>query len=295
MNDDDSLFDLLQDPMLTLLALILFGTLWIVIPGGKSISGITPWQLREQIHELDKIIATYENNYWNLMTTKARLEMKVPSLIQDENVELLIKIQDLQTRITDLRTAIESRSTDLKNIRSTKAKKSKELDKDRKMKNELEEEIKLETARVREVSERKRELSSFLERRTGVPVYSEHATKKKNQIAFEAHNNQLYYFSLKNYNKPNWNGEIIRNRRAAGEKIWEIKRKDSIFQKVLDNAYSESQYIYFFVRSDSFDIFLHARLIAEQKGFLVGWTPSDEGLFVRSLGEEGSDRVREWH
>ncbi len=60
--NDMQFLEIMQDPLLTMVALVLFGTLWIIIPGdrGGPAGKISPREIRAQLLELDKVVATLE-------------------------------------------------------------------------------------------------------------------------------------------------------------------------------------------------------------------------------------------
>jgi hypothetical protein len=58
---------------------------------------------------------------------------------------------------------------------------------------------------------------------------------------------------------------------TKGERIEQIKSRNSRFQGVLQQLDKENQYIAFLVRDDSFDVFRVARIEADKAGFDVGW------------------------
>lgn len=62
MKKEISTFGIFQDPLLTIIALILLGTLWIIIPGGKSGSTdeLSPSQVQENIERVKKEIKALE-------------------------------------------------------------------------------------------------------------------------------------------------------------------------------------------------------------------------------------------
>jgi hypothetical protein len=71
-----------------------------------------------------------------------------------------------------------------------------------------------------------------------------------------------------------------------GESSNTIKKENSLFQKKLLQLDSQKHHIYFFVRSNSFEIFHVARKIALKNGFGAGWNPFNDDDII-SFGSGG--------
>ena len=63
---------------------------------------------------------------------------------------------------------------------------------------------------------------------------------------------------------------------VPGESSEELTQPDSEFKALLSEMNSESEYLAFIVRPDSFEAFRKARQEARQEGFEVGWEPYPE-------------------
>ena len=63
---------------------------------------------------------------------------------------------------------------------------------------------------------------------------------------------------------------------VPGESSEELTQPDSEFKTLLSEMNSESEYLAFIVRPDSFEAFRKARQEARQEGFEVGWEPYPE-------------------
>ncbi len=75
---------------------------------------------------------------------------------------------------------------------------------------------------------------------------------------------------------------------VEGESITEIRRPNSLFHRILKSLNPQKQFIFFIVRSDSYEIFREARKLAWEKNVDVGWTPKpeDEVILFSPFGEE---------
>jgi hypothetical protein len=72
---------------------------------------------------------------------------------------------------------------------------------------------------------------------------------------------------------------------GGGEDVTEIAAKSSKYQIGLRRLNSQTQYVKFFVWSDSFDAYVQARRVCDEHGLLAGWQPYDESYQWRtSLG-----------
>lgn len=61
-----------------------------------------------------------------------------------------------------------------------------------------------------------------------------------------------------------------------GEMLTDLQREDSALVQGLSGLERDGRYLRFYVWSDSFEVYLEARYIAEQMGWDIGWLPIDE-------------------
>lgn len=73
-----------------------------------------------------------------------------------------------------------------------------------------------------------------------------------------------------------------------GESITEIRQPSSMYNRILKSLNSKKQFIFFIVRSNSYEIFREARKLAWEKNLDVGWMPKpeDEVILFSPFGEE---------
>ncbi|RLD16215.1 hypothetical protein DRI50_02445 [candidate division KSB1 bacterium] len=75
---------------------------------------------------------------------------------------------------------------------------------------------------------------------------------------------------------------------VEGESITQIRQLNSKYNHILKSIDPKKQFIFFIVRSDSYEIFREARKLAWEKNLDVGWTPKpkDEMILFSPFGEE---------
>ena len=75
---------------------------------------------------------------------------------------------------------------------------------------------------------------------------------------------------------------------VQGEGITQIRQINSKFNRILKSLNPKKQFIFFIVRSDSYEIFREARKLAWEKKLDVGWMPKpeDEVILFSPFGEE---------
>jgi len=76
---------------------------------------------------------------------------------------------------------------------------------------------------------------------------------------------------------------MMHHREKGGETASQIRRKRSLFQKAVRSLNKNEQYARFMVWSDSYDVYLRARKIAQEAGLLAGWIPYDNN-YVWQVG-----------
>lgn len=64
--------------------------------------------------------------------------------------------------------------------------------------------------------------------------------------------------------------------RSAGEQWSDLQRGDSEFVRALSQIRRSGRYLRFYVWSDSFEVYLEARFLAEQMGWQIGWLPIEK-------------------
>jgi hypothetical protein len=87
---------------------------------------------------------------------------------------------------------------------------------------------------------------------------------------------------------------VFRPKDKAGFHLDEFKKADPAFGKYLGRWNAADKYLFFLVRSDSFQVFREVRDFAKAKGFQIGWDPmaADKELyFVFGFGLGGLPHV----
>ena len=108
--DDTTLFQALQDPLFTLIALVLINTLWIIIPGGRGPAGEPPpkdirgqltdlvvetRQLEGQVQGIEQAIHTEEMNVASLTDQGSLQEEEEKKLIDNLEGRISVDAGDL--------------------------------------------------------------------------------------------------------------------------------------------------------------------------------------------------------
>lgn len=73
---------------------------------------------------------------------------------------------------------------------------------------------------------------------------------------------------------------------VKGETIKDLQKPDSTFHEIIQNLHAGEDFVYFFVKPDSFEIFRIARSYVWDKDFHVGWHPLDYGRYP-TFGSRG--------
>jgi len=342
MKEEGDVFNIFQDPLLTLIALILLGTLWIIIPrGSEPVESIRLSQLqkevnrlKEEISSLDEMIRELEGEIQaievlekNVTATKKETEQRINQLTQEvaklkaiiqskreeiKKLEMALEeakkraeeaklVKELTQRISKLKEEITTKEALLKKLEDD-LKKAKETQEEERVKakgreellNELKHEISIEREKVKMMEEEKEKYAETLRKRAGIEAYSTDLVENKEQVAFEAVKNRLVLIDENNYDVETflttYNNMIVpavkytRKSAVRGESISEIAESTSKFQTMLAKLDPEKHYILFGVQKDSFEVFLKARQIAWQKGFVVAWWPREEGPIYAGPG-----------
>jgi len=356
MKNDYSFLGIFQDPLLTLIALILLGTLPIIIPGGRTepTPGLKPYEMQVKIEKLGEDITALDKRINDLKSDLQRLIEEINALKEIESganrkvAEANKKINQLKQEIAAIKLIIQNRKKELERLKReleeakervgeaevakelekridklkedlaeketllkklehdlNKTKKAKEqadskIEEQKKNVEALRRKIDIEKGNVKKLQTEKNRLERIL-KNGGIGQYTTEAVGDKEQVAFEAFSNKLVLINEKNYNvevfRRIYGGNIVkaasltRKDSVPGESPDIIEKKDSDFQTELDKLNPQKDYIFFGVQKDSFEVFLKARQIAWERGFVVGWRPWKEGpIYISPGGEKGEGR-----
>lgn len=121
-NKDGSLLEIMQDPLLTMVAIILFGTLWIIIPGGRGAAdGVDSQKLRSQLVELEQVLQVLEQQIFGTETRiaaeeKKQTEWKKSALLQERQVTA--DIDRAKKKIGEVNIALRKKEKELSDLSS---------------------------------------------------------------------------------------------------------------------------------------------------------------------------------
>lgn len=305
MNEENEFLKILQDPLLTLLGLILFGMLWIIVPGNYALKdSISFVELRKQTTMIERAIKDYEDKFHQ---EKIKLVEK-QNAVKYQNSELATKallseVQDLEERAKNLKLQIRSQTGFIYTLRNLLQESDenienfvKWLERDR---NQLQDQISTVRQQVKFLRDSKNKLENQAKNMTRASRAEILPEEGQSVIFLEADGREIFWILKPNYefvelDQDAFLNVAVRSTSANGERDWEIERGFSVFQQVLQDVEPSRAVLYFYVRQDSFDVFLKARLIAERYGFSVGWDPKPEGpiLFSTRSLEGRKPKVR---
>ena len=99
-----------------------------------------------------------------------------------------------------------------------------------------------------------------------------------------------FYWSIRNEGPRVLFADMAWRDRFFGEQAEELRIDGSRLERIFDNHDPQREYIRFWVWSDSFEVYLEARYLAEAAGFEVAWTavPVGEEVGSNLLGSSGT-------
>jgi Na+-transporting methylmalonyl-CoA/oxaloacetate decarboxylase gamma subunit len=100
-----------------------------------------------------------------------------------------------------------------------------------------------------------------------------------------------FYWSIRNAGPRVLFADMAWHNRDFGERAGELRIEGSRLERIFDSHDPQKEYIRFWVWSDSFEVYLEARYLAEAAGFDVAWTAVPVGEEVGS-NLLGSSRTR---
>jgi DNA repair exonuclease SbcCD ATPase subunit len=340
MREENGELEIFQDPLLTIVALILLGTLWIIIPSGTR-APQSSTDASSILNEIDKI----QRNIDASQQLIERLPKEIDQLNQRvddtgaearrHSEEAAKQVAQLTAEITTVRAAVEAKKAELRRLEEELAARRKsssetallaeleektrqikehiaardallkglekrlqeaetqqrmiqtQNDKERSKTEQFKTQLAVEQKAVEALQKEKADLEKILRQWPGTGEYSVKAVSGKEPILFEATGNRLVLMNRENYDgepvRTTVNGkdqsivQVRKKKSVSGESLDGISGEKSIFRREINKASQAKKYVVFMVRKDSFEIFQKARQMAWQKGFKVGWQPSEDG------------------
>lgn len=261
-------FEIFQDPVFTIIALILFATTPMIFPGEPK-----------------------------------NVDPRAPALIDEVN-SLGQEIHSLEGRQQELQQEMANRQVEADQVearrKQAEAKRAEDAQSEQQQRD-------LQTQLQRELAAKKRELDKLhgelgrVEARGPVPgKFTPIKDTTKNDKAVQLIGNKIYPVDEAHYSSrqifPTVSGGGIvpmvvkeRKSKVAGENVEDLDRPDSKFQKFLKGINPRSERVYLLVSRDSFPILRKARSILDRQSIEYGWIPYSRQEIV--FGGGGGDRL----
>jgi len=273
---ESSLLEIFQDPLLTIIALILLGTVWMILP--RSPNPVDP-----------KVYAD-----------------------QNEAASLKERIRLLKEKIRELQATIQRLKEKLHWVENQMNKQKEEMDESKEQEDLLQtllakllNELRAKREEVARLEQEFAELQGTSKKSGGGFAVVQETDKSSFFVELvkgrlfpvdEDHYDELFGHIEVEDGKMVAAQKSTRKSYISGEDINKIENPTSTYQKTLLDLNPEETYLVFLLHEDSFQLFRKAREIASTKGFETGWWPHDDEsiLFVGSGGGEqiGPQRVR---
>jgi hypothetical protein len=276
---DESLLEIFQDPLLTITALILMSTVWLIMPSG--LSPVQPTchapdqesdQMRQELASVDQALRD--------------LGARSQALHQD--------IKRLEDQIEAERQLAEDHREERRAADAVLARVERELADKRSQILKLQQELEAQDQQARKTEA----CFTVFSKSDKEPFWVEAVAGRLFPVDEAHYDYQSGYLELDD-------GTVVeavqrtRKNDAAGDTANGVQEKRSQFQRALANLDAESRSILFLVHSDSFEVFRKAREVALAKGFEIGWWPYEmesvilvSGGAGRSIGTAGSNHRR---
>ncbi|MBM4287289.1 MAG: hypothetical protein FJ135_03905 [Deltaproteobacteria bacterium] len=242
---------LFQDPVFTILALILLATTPMIFPGeGKKIDPQVPI-LMEEIHALEKAVSELQGTQKLLEQNKEGKDLDYQGLAQS--------LQGLRQKNLDLRETAEDQRRNL---------------------NRLNHDVQVKR---REVEQLKNDLARLGTRQGPVPGgFYDMGDSTKQDFYIQLAGNRLYPVDDEYYNSKDVYGTIaggemvavlVKTRKTGtpGDQLEDLERPANKLENVLQGLDSRQNRIIFLVQGNSFPIFRKAREQVFRRGFECGW------------------------
>jgi len=190
---DFSLLELFQDPLFTMIAIVLMGTVWVIIPGKSTPVDPKVYVTQDEIHSLKREVGLKEENIKQLQTEVQRLKEEIGRLESTISAKSELdegkygkNLEEINQKINEIKNELERKREELKLLEDELKKAKEGLDRAKKK-----EDIELILARIKQLEkeiEKKREDLGRLEEIIR-KVWQErerakeHGDKQKNLIA----------------------------------------------------------------------------------------------------------------
>ena len=118
------------------------------------------------------------------------------------------------------------------------------------------------------------------------PVLEEDRPWLENLFRKELFGSQNFYWKFRGQSHRNLFADMVWRDKEEGEHAGDLRLEDNLLEATIQGQDPKKKYVRFWVWSDSFEVYLEARYLAEAAGFDVAWTvvPSDEEVGVDLLG-----------
>jgi|GEM_PF-3159121 len=264
--DNADVLEMFQDPLLTIIALILLCTVWMIIPKAPD--------------PIDPRAFTAQNAIDSLQISQQAMDK-----LMQEN---LAKVEELQKELAWL----DSQNKLTLEVAAKREEKSAWLDS---LKTKLESLLSEKREAIRNLEQSLPDTNAPPAPKLGGSFTVFKQTDKK-QVLVELVQNRLFpvdadHYEAKEVYYQMENGSVeslvkaTRKPYFRGEDMDAIASFDGEFQKLLRTLNTEEQFIVFLLHSDSFAIFRKAREIAMNQGFEIGWWPYErDGIIFGGSG-----------
>jgi hypothetical protein len=275
--------DMFQDPLLTVVGLILFGTIWAVIPSGKTMpsrkEAIGPFA---QVESLQTETATLREKIATIYMKMALAAERVAERRSTaaKTVELTKAVAAESARVGELERQVQAATAG-----SARRDAAELLDSGKKALALLREE--LELARLRQNLRAKQGMVSLLERRAlGAPEMGDVVTG--NLLSMTPSNKEPRYIEVaegKLYPMDDFHYKIEQyysyarcvRKKETGESLDWLR----VYLRGLDRT---GDCVVFLLHGKSFPLFRQARAVILANGFDVGWYPAVSDTIIGSSG-----------
>jgi len=125
------------------------------------------------------------------------------------------------------------------------------------------------------------------------PVVEEDRPWLENLFRKELFSSQNFYWKITGQSHRDLDANMVWRDKEAGEHAGDLRLEDNLLEAAIQGKDPKKKYVRFWVWSDSFEVYLEARYLAEAAGFDVAWTviPSEKEVGVDLLGRGRTTRV----
>lgn len=321
---DTSFFELFQDPLFTMMAIVLMGTVWIIVPEQSTPADQKTLMVKDEVGSLRRTIEVKEAAIERLKNERSNFSQKF-SAIKEIVDDRAIDIMKLKTEVALLEKDIDSMRREKNELDET-LKKAKDLSALMENINKLEKEIerkreelsrsnerlrtvKQETTHTKELNELFAKLQAELKALLDEIARIEPETKDnrgmggKFKPVFESDKRPIYielvadrlfpidddHYDAKSHLRMSAGRtvtvlSVTRKSTVQGESVDRIQNPESIFQNVLKKGSTDNQRVVFLVHGDSFEILRAARNIALNKNYEISWWPNEDKELTFTTG-----------